>query len=122
MHFSPKIWEENGGVFYSPNVAYLAHYGRGRGAGGRWCSRVTGSRSRVTIAGSPQQEQEWDDAAGPGLGGGGVLAVRSQGDRSRVPAAAYYRAREEGTGGAGTLGEGLWCPYVPPSCDWCVPH
>ena len=42
---------------------------------------------------------------GPGLGGGGVPAVRSKGGRSGVPAAAYYSAREEGTGGAGTLGE-----------------
>ena len=24
--FPPKIWEEYGGVSYSPNVAYLAHY------------------------------------------------------------------------------------------------
>ena len=24
-HPSPPIWEENGGVSYSPNVAYLAH-------------------------------------------------------------------------------------------------
>ena len=23
MHFPPQIWEENGGVSYSPNVAYL---------------------------------------------------------------------------------------------------
>ena len=40
----------------------------------------------------------------------------------RSPAAAYYRAREEGVGGAGTLGEeSLWRPYMPPSHDWCVP-
>ena len=25
-HFAPKIWEENGGVSYSLNVAYLACY------------------------------------------------------------------------------------------------
>ena len=31
--------------------------------------------------------------------------VRSKGGRSGVPTAAYYSAREEGTGGAGTLGE-----------------
>ena len=29
MHFPPQIWEENGGASYSPNVAYLAHAGRG---------------------------------------------------------------------------------------------
>ena len=28
-----QIWEENGGVSYSPNAAYLARF-RGRGAGG----------------------------------------------------------------------------------------
>ena len=38
-------------------------------------------------------------------------------------AVAYYSAREEGTGGAGTLGEeSLQRSYVPPSRDWCVPH
>ena len=38
-------------------------------------------------------------------------AVQSKGGRSGVPAAAYYSAREEGTGGAGTLGgESLWRP------------
>ena len=48
--------------------------------------------------------------------------MRSKGGRSGVPAAAYYSAREEGTGGAGTLGkESLRSPYVPPSHDWCVP-
>ena len=57
------------------------------------------------------------NAAGPGLGGGGVLAVQSKGGGSGVPAAACYGAREEGTGGAGTLGESLWCPYVPLSRD-----
>ena len=31
---TPPIWEENGGVFYSQNVAYLAHWGGGRGGGG----------------------------------------------------------------------------------------
>ena len=49
--------------------------------------------------------------------------VRSKGGRSRVPATAYYSAREEGTGSAGTLGEeSLRHPQVPPSRDWCVPH
>ena len=34
----------------------------------------------------------------------------------------WHSGREEGTGSAGTLGEeSLWCPYVPPSRDWCVP-
>ena len=28
-----QIWEENGGVSYSLNVAYLAHLGRGEGSG-----------------------------------------------------------------------------------------
>ena len=28
MH-PPQIWEESGGVSYSPNVAYLAHWGGG---------------------------------------------------------------------------------------------
>ena len=46
MHFPPqKIWEENGGASYSPNVAYLAHWG---GRRWRW-SGVTGGRSRTTI-------------------------------------------------------------------------
>ena len=67
--------------------------------------------------------QEWGDAAGPGLGGGGVPMVRSKGGRSGVPAAAYYSAREEGTGGSGTLGEeSLQRRYLPSSLDWCVPH
>ena len=87
----------------------------------RW-SRVTGGRSRVAAAGSPHP-QEWGNAVGPGLGGAGVLAVGSKGGRSRVPAVAYYSAREEGTGSAGTLGEeSLRHPYVLPSHDWCVPH
>ena len=83
---------------------------------------VIGGRSQTTASGS-QQQQEWGDAAGPGLGGGGVLAVQSKGGRSGVPAAAYHSAREEGTGGAGTLGkESLRHPYMPPSPDWYVPH
>ena len=73
--------------------------------GGKQWSGVTGGRSRVTTAGSWQQQQEWGDAVGPGLGRGGVPAVRSKEGRSRLPAAAYYSAREEGTGGAGTVGE-----------------
>ena len=33
-HFMPpKIWEENGGASYSPNVAYLARGGVGGGSG-----------------------------------------------------------------------------------------
>ena len=118
MQFFPKIWEENGDASYSPNVAYLAP------GGGRWWrwSGVTGGRSRVVVAGSWLQ-QEWGDAVGPGLGGGRVPAVRSKGGRSRIPAAAYHSAREEGTGGAGTLGEeSLPRPYVPLSHDWCVPQ
>ena len=31
-HTSPQIWEEDGGASYSPNVAYLAHWG----GGGEW--------------------------------------------------------------------------------------
>ena len=47
--------------------------------------------------------------------------VRGKGGKSRVPAVAYYSAREEGTGGAGTLGEeSLRRPDVPPSRDWYV--
>ena len=78
------------------------------GVGEQWWSRVTGGRSRVTATRS-WQRKEWDDAACPGLGGGGVPAVQSKGGGSRVPAVAYYSAREEGTGGAGTLTEeSLW--------------
>ena len=33
MH-PPKIWEENGGVFYSLDVAYLAGCGKAGGGGG----------------------------------------------------------------------------------------
>ena len=34
MHsLPPKIWEENGGASYSPNVAYLACGGSGGGTG-----------------------------------------------------------------------------------------
>ena len=29
MHFPTPIWEGNGGVSYSPNIAYLAHWGEG---------------------------------------------------------------------------------------------
>ena len=32
MH--PQIWEENRGASYSPNVAYLAHWGGGGGGAG----------------------------------------------------------------------------------------
>ena len=53
----------------------------------------------------------------------GCRAVQSKGGRSGVPAVAYYSAGEKGMGGAGTLGEeSLWCPYVPPPRDWCVPY
>ena len=46
----------------------------------------------------------------------------SEGGRSGGPAVAYYSAREEGTGGAGTLREeSLWLGYMPPSHDWWVP-
>ena len=69
----------------------------------------------MDAAGSPWG-QEWGDAAGAGLGGGGVSMVHSKGGSSGIPAAAHYSAREEGTGGAGTLGEeSLRGPYVPPS-------
>ena len=35
MHFPPQIWEENGSASYSPNVAYLAHWGcSGKGGAG----------------------------------------------------------------------------------------
>ena len=111
---SPPIWEENGGASYRPNVAYLAHGGR-EGARSVWWSGVTGGRSRVATVGS-QQQQEWEDAAGPGLGGG-------------VPQ--WCEAREAGAespvqhtivvGSTGTLGEDLRRPYMPPSRDWCVP-
>ena len=77
---------------------------------GRWWrwSGVTGGRSRVAAAGSRWQ-QEWGDAAGPGLRRGGVPAVQNKGGSNRVPAVAYYSAREEGTGNAGTLEEeSLW--------------
>ena len=90
--------------------------------GGQQWSRVTRGRSRVPAAGS-WWWQEWGDAACPGLGGAGVPVVVSKGSRSRVPAAAYYGAREECTGSAGTLGEeSLQRLHVPPSCDWCIPH
>ena len=29
MHFLHQIWEENGGVSYSPNIVYLARWGGG---------------------------------------------------------------------------------------------
>ena len=110
----PKIWEENVGASYSPNVAYLAGWA-GPG-GGRSQDAEQGRCPRKP------KGQEWGDAAGPGLGEGGVPAVQSKGGRRGVPGAAYYSAREEGTGGAGVLGEeSLWRPYVPPSPDWCVP-
>ena len=34
MHPTPRIWEENGGMSYSLNVAYLAHCGGEGGSGG----------------------------------------------------------------------------------------
>ena len=83
-------------------------------------SWVTGGRSRVAAGGS-QLLQESGDAAGPGQGGGGIPEVQSKGGRSRVPTAAYYSAREEGRGSAGTLVESLRAPNMPPSRDWCVP-
>ena len=110
--FPPAILGANGGASYSPDVAYLARCRVGGGSGG---------------AGSLLQEAGRDRSGamlrGSGLGGGGVPGVQSKGGRSGVPAATYYGAREEGTGGAGTLGkESLRHPYMPPSCDWCVPH
>ena len=119
------IWEENGGVSYSPNVAYLACWGGWAGGGGGGAG--SGAESQEAEAGSLAESrrwQEWGDATVPGLGGRGVPAVRSKGGRSGVPAVAYYSAREEGTGGACTLGEESLGrrPYVPPSRDWCVPH
>ena len=83
--------------------------------GWKW-SGVTGGRSRVTAAGN-QLQQEWGNAAGPGLGGGVVPVVQSEGGRSRVPM--WHTIV---LGSTGTLGEeSLWCPYMPPSHDWCVP-
>ena len=38
MHVSLQIWEENGSVSYSPNVAYLAHWGW-EGAAVEWGHR-----------------------------------------------------------------------------------
>ena len=56
---------------------------------------------------------------GPWAGRRGCPVVRSKGGRGGVPAAAYCSAREEGTGGAGTLREeSLRRLYVPPSPDW----
>ena len=46
----PPIWEENGGAFYSPNVAYLAQEGWGAGSGGG------GAESQESGAGSPLKE------------------------------------------------------------------
>ena len=99
---------------YSLNVAYLARWGG----------------AAVVEWGHRRQEQGCrcrKPAAAPGegqcCGPWGDPVVRSEGDRSGVPAAAYYSAREDGMGGAGTLEEeSLRRPYVPPSRDWCVPH
>ena len=41
------MWEENRGASYSPNIAYLACWERGRGGG---------ARSQAAGAGSPLQE------------------------------------------------------------------
>ena len=114
MH-PPPIWEESGGASYSLNVAYLACWGWG---GGKVGSQEAG-------AGSPLQE------AGSSRSGVMLRALGWEERVSRwcktreagVPTAAYYSAKEEDTGGAGTLGEeSLRCPYVPPSPDRCVPH
>ena len=43
MQFPPQIWEENGGAFYVPNVAYLTRWERG-GSGGAG-SQEAGARS-----------------------------------------------------------------------------
>ena len=113
--FSPQIWEENEGVSYSPNVAYLACWGLG---GRRWWSGVTG-------AGSPLQEAGSDRSGVMlrALGWEQRVSRRCKAREAGVPAAAYYSAREEGTDGAGMLGEErLRHPYVSPSHDWCVPH
>ena len=59
---------------------------------------------------------------GPWTGRRGCPGSRKQGRQERSSAVAYYSAREEGTGGAGTLEESLWHPYMPPSRDWCAPH
>ena len=74
-----------------------------------------GVGSQEAGAGVPLQEagsnRSGGDAVGPGVGEGSVPAVRSKGGRCRVPAVAYFGAREEGAGCAGTLGEeSLQCP------------
>ena len=48
MHFSPLIWEGNGGASYSLNVVYLARWGRWGGG--------DGAGSQEAGAGSPLQE------------------------------------------------------------------
>ena len=46
-----------------------------------------------------------------------------QGRQEQSPWYAHYSAKEEDTGGAGMLGEeSLRHLYMPPLCDWCVPH
>ena len=47
-HFPPKIWEENGGVSYSPNIAYLAG-GRGRGMEWGFSFLFSSSKTQVCL-------------------------------------------------------------------------
>ena len=86
-----------------------------------------GAGSQEAEAGSPLQETlavaGVGQYCGPWAGRRGCPSSAKQGRQERVPAMAYHSAREEGTVGAGTLGEeSLRRPYMPPSRDWCVPH
>ena len=114
----PQIWEENGGASYSLNVAYLPRWGSGGEAVEQGHRRQEqGHRWRKPVAAGVGQ------CCRPWAGRRGCPCGVSEGGRSRVPSVAYYSARDEGTGGAGTLEEeSLQVPYVPPSHEVCPPH
>ena len=88
---------------------------------GRW-SGVIGGRSKVATAGS-QGRQEWGEAGSPGLRGGAVwrYEAREAGAESLLQHTILLGRMVQAVQ-AHWEEENLQCPYVPPSCDWCVPH
>ena len=117
MHFFPKIREENGGASYSSNIAYLAHWVGGMAVERGHRRQEQGRCYRKPAAAGVGR------CCGPWAGRRGCPRGAKLGRQEQSPTAAYYSAREEGTAGAGTLGEeSLRRPYVPPSHDWCVPR
>ena len=111
MH-PPPNWVGKWGASYSQNVVYLAHWGWGEAVEQGHRRQEQGLCCRKLVAAGVGR------CCGPWPGRRGCPGGRKQGRQERSSAVAYYSAREEGTGRAGSLGEeSLWHPCVPPSRD-----